>query len=327
MGRREQFSVGELTLVGVNKSSTLSNLIRDSYGYVAMCGGSSIPVDGGAGYAIGCEFIKSNAATGQCTRWFNHGTTTSCAFRPIGPVIGYGFNLAGGSVASAGGDTTEVITIPSIRSTDISLVNHAVSNDTDSIVSQITANTTITIVADADPSTAHGYYYGTVRQGCIPEWDLVAAGTHTTVGGSTAEAITVAGVLSTDLAFVCYSATNDTDTIVKVVPTTNTLTVTMSANPSTAHGIHYMVLRQRGSFKPSHYIAYAGVHTTVGGAAAEAITITGALATDIPIVYYSATDDTDTILKSVMTANTLTVTMSADPSTTHGLAYVILRAY
>jgi hypothetical protein len=44
-------------------------------------------------------------------------------------------------------------------------------------------------------------------------------------------------------------------------------------------------------------------------------------------VFYNTTDDTDTIVKAVVAANTLTVTMSADPGATHKLAYMILRAY
>ena len=327
MARHQKRTFGEILLAGGDKVGGVTALVKDANEKIVIAAGTSLPTAGTAGFAIGCEFWKTNAATGQCPKWRNHGTASSCAFRPVGPVIGYGFNLAGGSVTSAGGDATEVITVPSIRSTDISFVNHAVSDDTDNILSQITANTTITIVGSADPSTAHGYYYGTLRSGCVPEWDIFAAGTHTTVGGSTAEAITVTGALATDIAFVCYSATNDTDTIAKAVLTANTLTVTCSADPLTAHGIHYLVLRQRGSFRPSHYVFAAGVHTTVGGAAAEAITVAGALATDVAIVFYNTTDDTDTILKSVVTAGVLTVTMSADPSTTHKLAYMLLRAY
>ena len=327
MSRHQKRTFGEILLAGGDKAGGVNVLVRNADEKILMASGTSLPTAGTAGFAVGGEFWKTNAATGQCAKWRNQGTVTSCAFRPVGPVIGYGFNLAGGSVASAGGDATEVITVPSIRSTDISFVNHAVSDDTDNILSQITANTTITIVGSADPLTAHGYYYGTLRSGCVPEWDIFAAGTHTTVGGAAAEAITVAGVLTTDLAFACYAVTNDTDTIAKVVPTANTLTVTCSADPLTAHGIHYVVLRQRGSFRPSHYVFAAGVHTTVGGAAAEAITVAGALATDVAIVFYNTTNDTDTILKSVVTAGALTVTMSADPLTAHKLAYMLLRAY
>ena len=294
----------------------------------SMASGSTIPASGSAGYNPGCTFTKTDVALGQAAQWVNMGTAASCLFVPVGPTYGYGIKIADGPIASAGGDTTEVISRPSmIVSTDIAIVGHEVTDDSDQIVAAIATDNTITITGSADPSTAHGYDFAVLRNRCIPEWDIVAAGTHTTAGGAAAEAITVAGVLATDMAFVNYGATDDTDVITKVVCTANTITVTCSADPSTAHSLHYVVIRLRGTFKPSHYIAYAGKHTTVGGAAAEAVTITGALATDIPIVIYHTTNDTDSILKVVMTANTMTVTCSADPSTAHGFSYMLLRAY
>lgn len=290
--------------------------------------GDSIPITGSSGYNPGCIFIKNASSSGQATQWVNNGTVSSCSFVPVGSVFGYGIKLAGGPVTSAGGDTTETITRSGlINSTDIAFVGHKVSDDNDQIVAAIAANDAITITGSADPLTAHGYVFATLRRNIVPEWDIVAAGTHTTVGGSTTEAITVAGVLATDIAFVNYEATNDTDVIAKAVCTANTVTVTCSADPLAVHSIHYMVIRPRGTFKPSHYIAYAGTHTTVGGAAAEAVTIAGARATDIPIVVYNTTNDTDSILKVVMTENTMTVTCSADPSTAHAFSYMILRAY
>jgi len=315
--RYEEFSAGKLRLGKEKETITLSSF-------------DTIPADGASGYNPGSLLILPDAVLGMTPMWMNLGTKTSCKFRPVGPQPGYGFYRAGGGIASAGGDTTEVITISDAMSEwDIGIVGHSVSNDTDNIVSAIITDKTLTIVGSADPSTDHAYNYGVLRQGCVPEFDIVFAGTHTCVGGAAAETITLTGALATDIAFVTYGATNDTDTIAKAVMTENTLTVTMSDDPGTAHSLHYMVLRPRGtgSRKPTHYIAYAGLHTTLGGAKAEAVTVTGALATDIPIVGYSVTNDTDTILKAVMTANTLTVTCSADPSTVHGFWYVILRAY
>lgn len=305
-----------------------NGLTCDTTKYRSFDSGSTVPASGTAGYNPGCLFIKSDVALGQAPKWINIGTAASCTFVPDGMVYGYGIFNAEGPVTSAGGDTTETISrLGQILSTDIAIVGHEVSDDNDQIVAAIATDSTITITGSADPSTAHGYVYALLRNKCMPQWDIVAAGTHTTVGGAAAEAITVSGVLATDIAFACYGATNDTDVISDVVCTTNTVTVTCSADPSTAHSLHYVVIRPRGTFKPSHYIAYAGKHTTVGGAAAEAVTVTGALATDVPIVIYHTTNDTDSILKVVMTADTMTVTCSADPSTAHGFSYMILRAY
>jgi hypothetical protein len=310
MARFEDLSVGRLTITGDKKVG--------------------VPSNGTTGYDSGSliQYRGSGTNLGAVPCWINVGDKTSALFVPYGPQKGYGIYRAGGTIASAGGDTTETITVSDgLDNWDIGFAGHGASDDTDNIVAAKLTDKTITITGSADPLTAHGYNYGVIRQGCVAEWDIVFAGTHTTVGGAAAEAITITGVLATDIAFVCYGATNDTDTIAKAVCTKNTLTVTCSADPSTAHSIHYMIIRPRGTTKASHYIAYAGLHTTVGGAAAEAVTITGAKSTDIPIVGYSATNDTDTILKAVMTTDTMTVTCSADPSTVHGFWYLILRAY
>lgn len=294
----------------------------------SMISGSTVPVTGLAGYNPGCVFVKSDVSLGQAMQWINIGTAASCLFVPNGPTYGYGIRVAGGPLTSTTGSASQSISLQgSVMDSDIAFVGHEVSDDNDQIVAAIADEGAILITGSADPLGAHGYDYFTLRNKCVPRWNIVAAGTHTTVGGAVTEAITVAGVLATDIAFVNYGATNDTDVVSDVVCTANTVTVTCSADPSTAHSFHYVVLRPCGSFKPSHYIAYAGKHTTLGGAAAEAITVTGALATDIPIVIYHTTNDTDSILKVVVTANTLTVTCSADPSTVHGFSYMLLRAY
>jgi len=301
----------------------------DTTKYITNISGSTIPTAGTAGYNQGCIFYKTNASAGQALKWINQGSTTSCLFVPAGEVFGYGIVAAGGPVDCVNGSAASTLAQDLVMETDIAFSGHAVSDDNDQIISVIATagKANITSTASADPVTAHDYVWAALRNKCIPAFDIVAAGTHTTVGGNVAEAITVTGALAGDIALVNYSATDDTDTVSDAVVTADTLTVTASADPSTTHGFHYVVLRPRGTFKPSHYIAYAGVHTTVGGAAAEAITVTGALATDVAIVCYNTTDDTDSILKCVLTADTLTVTASADPSTAHKFAYMILRAY
>jgi hypothetical protein len=113
-----------------------------------------------------------------------------------------------------------------IMDSDIAIVGHEVSDDNDQIAACISDEGAISITGSADPSTAHGYVYAALRNQCVPDWDIVAAGTHTTAGGGAAEAITVAGVLATDIAFACYGATDDSDVVSDVVCSANTVTVT-----------------------------------------------------------------------------------------------------
>lgn len=78
---------------------------------------------------------------------------------------------------------------------------------------------------------------------------------------------------------------------------------------------------------PSHIVVFAGQPTTVGGAASEAFTVTGAAATDLAFV--QVVDDGTagvTVLQAVVTTNTLTVTFSANPGADTIINYQLLRA-
>jgi len=78
---------------------------------------------------------------------------------------------------------------------------------------------------------------------------------------------------------------------------------------------------------PSHVVKFAGKHTTLGGGAAEAFTVTGVAATDIVLVTLQAQGSTPrTVLYAAPTLNTITVTFSGDPSTDHIVSYMVLRA-
>jgi len=77
----------------------------------------------------------------------------------------------------------------------------------------------------------------------------------------------------------------------------------------------------------SHVVKYAGQPTTVGGGAAEAITVTGAAATDLAFVQLvNAGTNVVSVVKAVVTLNTLTVTFSADPGADAVVNYQLLRA-
>jgi len=78
---------------------------------------------------------------------------------------------------------------------------------------------------------------------------------------------------------------------------------------------------------PSHVVKFAGKFTSLGGDATEVITVTGLAATDVVHVTVQTKGATPrSIVEAVPTANTITVTLSGDPSTDHILGYSVLRA-
>lgn len=73
---------------------------------------------------------------------------------------------------------------------------------------------------------------------------LLRMAQYTTVGGAAAEAITIAGVQSTDLAFIQIVNNGTANvTVLEAVCTTNTLTVTFSGNPGNDCIINYQIMR------------------------------------------------------------------------------------
>lgn len=79
---------------------------------------------------------------------------------------------------------------------------------------------------------------------------------------------------------------------------------------------------------PAAVIKFFGQVTTTGGAAAEAITVTGAVAaTDRAFVQVvdNGTNNV-TVLQAVVTTDTLTVTFSADPGADAVINYQLIRA-
>lgn len=292
--------------------------------------GDTIPTAGTAGYAAGCRFVLPNATLGQCPNWINVGSETSCLFVPDGPVLGYGFTSAGARQATSGSTTEEIV--GPWANTDIAIAGHIKSDDDDYIASvRITDDdSALLITASADPIAAHGYLWGVLRNKCVPGWDIAYAGQAASTAAATT-AITVTGVAASDIALACYAATDDVDAIEKVVCTANTITVSHSDTSSTAHTINYMVIRPRGAFAPSHYVAFAGqdVATTAdsSGIATNDVTLTGALATDLAFVVMSTQGGTIEVAAATMATDKLTVQFSANPSTTSAFSYFVLRAY
>jgi hypothetical protein len=78
---------------------------------------------------------------------------------------------------------------------------------------------------------------------------------------------------------------------------------------------------------PSHVVKYAAQYTTTGGAAAEAITVNGVVATDLVFVQLKDNGTNNvSVVTAAATLNTITVTFSADPGADAVIYYQVLRA-
>jgi len=80
--------------------------------------------------------------------------------------------------------------------------------------------------------------------GITPSHIIKLAGTTTAYGGGgTSNAFTVTGLAATDVVSAVIRASTNNVSIVKAVPTTNTLTITFSADPGAGTTVDYIVAR------------------------------------------------------------------------------------
>lgn len=131
----------------------------------------------------------------------------------------------------------------------------------------------------------------------------------------------ISGLAITDLGKPVYASDDGTFTL---TPGANTRIGRVIQFVSTGYGIiEFGVVFP----KPTGYeVVFAGEHTTVGGNAVEAKTVTGVSADDLVIAtLHTGSGTPRTLLTSVASANTITFTFSGDPSTTHVVTYMVLR--
>ncbi len=110
---------------------------------------------------------------------------------------------------------------------------------------------------------------------------------------------------------------------------TGTLTIASSAiTTSKIAAANITLALLSAGITPAAVIKFASQYTTVGGAAAEAITVTGAVAaTDRAFVQLVAPgSNTVSVVQAVVTTNTLTVTFSGNPGSDAIINYQIIRA-
>lgn len=161
---------------------------------------------------------------------------------------------------------------------------------------------------------------------------VTAVTTAVTVGEFGNLDVADASITTAKLATNAVTTVKITDanvTTAKILDANITTAKILDANVTTAKiaDANVTLAKLAAGITPSHVVKFAGEHTTVGGAAAEAITVAGVLATDLVLVQLETLGGTPrTILIAVATTDTITVTFSGDPSSDHVVTYLVLRA-
>lgn len=207
----------------------------DKDGNISRCSGLTAPT--GAGYAKGCLFVKTDAASGVSSIYENVGTTSTASFNLIGDIAPGEITLAEGNIllgnASGVGAALDAGTDAQMLIGDgDTLVSVAISGAI-SIINDGTVS-----IADDAVSLEH------LDDGILPSHVVKYAGEFTTVGGDTDETISVAGVVATDLVVVTLHTAGATPvTVIDAAAGTDQIDVDMSADPSNDHVLTYVVYR------------------------------------------------------------------------------------
>lgn len=189
-------------------------------------------------------------------------------------------------------------------------------------------NATATGSDEAVATVAASAYFNDVMQNLTDGVGLFDLGDVLIVNGNDASGFYLVSAVTTNVALTAFAAAGSVDTanIADGAITTAKLDADAVTNAKLADDAVSLENLDSG-IAPSHVVLYGGQPTTAGGAAAEAITVTGAAATDLAFVtMVDQGSNTVSIVKAVVTTNTLTVTFSADPGNDAVINYVLFRA-
>ena len=126
----------------------------------------------------------------------------------------------------------------------------------------------------------------------------------------------------TDAAFACQVTASSSSSV-----TVASMGLTTSIGTANIVNGAVTLAKLATGVSPEAVVKFSAQYTTVGGAAAEAITVTGALDTDLAFVQLVAPgSNTVSVNYAVVTADTLTVTFSGDPGNNAIINYLVTRA-
>jgi len=157
-----------LGVVETINSQSVTVLERDASGYVLRATGTVTVSDGGAGYAKGCLYIKTDVGAGTTGVYENVGTTSACNFDTIG-------SGGGGATAFIGlsdvpnNYTADANKIVKVNAGETGLEFVTISGDVALSATGVTTVTDLTMAGEAQGNIL--YFNGT-------NWVVLAPGTN-----------------------------------------------------------------------------------------------------------------------------------------------------
>lgn len=152
----ESAKPGSTTTVTVKELSSGGNVLRAI--------GTTVPTDGEAGYATGCEFIKTNGSAGS-VKYINEGTSSSCDFNVlVTPASAQGSKTVQSTekTVATTGNTDFYFIVPEagvLSSIDFSGIDALAANDTNYVTFSLTnlgqaGGGSTAMLAATDPNTS-----------------------------------------------------------------------------------------------------------------------------------------------------------------------------
>lgn len=218
-------------------NSTLSIRETDASGLAlsAICTG--VPPTTAGIFQHGCLIIRTDSGSGNKATYENTGTTASPVWNLIGDVAASEITLVEGSMLI--GNSSGVATALDIKTSGQIMVGNGTTATSVAVSGDATlASTGAVTIANSAVTLAK------LASGVAPSHVIKVAGTTAAYGGGgTSNAFVATGVAATDImSAVIRTSANDV-AIVKAVPTTNTLTITFSADPGAGTTVDYIAAR------------------------------------------------------------------------------------
>jgi hypothetical protein len=112
------------------------------------------------------------------------------------------------------------------------------------VAGSVKLGTLLTAATNASVPAAGSVSLAKLASGILPSHVIKFASQYHTLGGSATEVVTVTGVLATDIVQCTIQKVGATPrTLTTCAPTTNTITIVFSGDPSTDHIVAYEVAR------------------------------------------------------------------------------------